>query len=313
MLPVEIVRVALFLIFVGAVYVYAFVVLIRRALKRPRGGWVRQFAERTAMVLALIGTGCILYARFIEPYRLSITHTKISSPKIATRARPIRIVRLSDIHSDATPRLEPALPDAVRQQNPDLILMTGDYFNSLEGLAVFRSCLTALAKIAPTYVVKGNWESDRFPRVRPFDGTEVHELEGNAVRLRVGESAIWVAGSSPRNKTALADLRQALAGLPPDEFKILLRHLPSAVSEAVDYKVDLFLTGHTHGGQVALPYYGALVTLSKLGKKLESGLYRFRGTWVYVNRGVGMDGGSLPRVRFWSPPELAVIEIESAE
>ena len=313
MLPAEIVRVALFLIFVGVVYAYALVAVIRRALKRPRGGSVRQFAERTTIVLALMGTGCILYARFIEPYRLSTTHTKISSAKIPTGARPIRIVHLSDIHSDATPRLEPALPDAVRQQNPDLILMTGDYFNSLEGLAVFRSCLSALAKIAPTYVVKGNWESGRFPRVRPFDGTEVHELDGNAVRLRVGEATIWLAGSSPRNRTALTDQRQALARIPPDEFKILLRHHPSAVFEAVDYGVDLFLTGHTHGGQVALPFYGALVTLSRLDKMLESGLYQFRGTWVYVNRGVGMDGGFLPRVRFWSPPELAVIEIEPAE
>ena len=310
MLPIEIVRVAFFLTVVGVVYVYALVFLIRRALKRPRGGSVRQFAGRTAIVLSLIGTGCILYARFIEPYRLSITHTKISSPKIPTGARPIRIVHLADIHSDATPRLEPALPDAVRQQNPDLILMTGDYFNSLKGLEVFRSCLTALAKIAPTYVVKGNWESDRFPRVRPFDGTEAHELEGTAVRLRVGETTLWLAGSSPRNKAAL---RQTLAGLPPDEFKILLRHHPSAVFEAADYGIDLLLAGHTHGGQVALPFYGALVTLSKLDKKLESGLYQFRGTSIYVNRGVGMDGDFLPRIRFWSPPELAVIEIESAE
>src|SRR3989442_3668130 len=215
MLPDEIIRVALFLILVGGIYVYASIVLIRRVLRRPRGGPLRQFAGHATIVLALIGTGCILYARFVEPYRLTITHTKISSSKIPTGARPIRIVHLSDIHSDATPRLEPALPDAVRQQNPDLILMTGDYFNSLEGLAVFRSCLSALAKIAPTYVVKGNWESGRFPRVRPFDGTEVHELDGNAVRLRVGEATIWLAGRSHRNMTDLTDLRQALAPIPP--------------------------------------------------------------------------------------------------
>src|SRR2546426_265858 len=131
MLPAEIVRVALFLIFVGVVYVYALMALLRRVLKRSCGGSMRQFAERTTIVLALMGTVCILYARFIEPYHLSITHTKIVSAKIPTGARPIRIVHLSDIHSDATPRLEPVLPDAVRQQNPDLILMTVDYFNSL--------------------------------------------------------------------------------------------------------------------------------------------------------------------------------------
>src|SRR5438093_8215262 len=210
MLPVEIVRLALFLIFVGVVYIYALIALLRRVLKRSRAGSLRQFAERTTIVLALIGTGCILYARFVEPYRLSITHTKISSPKIPSGARPIRIVHLSDIHSDATPRLEPALPDAVRQQNPDLILMTGDYFNSLKGLEVFRSCLTALTKIAPTYAVKGNWETGRFPRARPFDGTDAHELEGNAVRLRVGEGTIWLSGSGPPKKCAPGGLRVTL-------------------------------------------------------------------------------------------------------
>jgi hypothetical protein len=74
-------------------------------------------------------------------------------------------------------------------------------------------------------------------------------------------------------------------------------------------KVDLYCAGHTHGGQVALPLYGALITFSKYGKKYEAGLYREGETWLYVNRGIGMEGGSTPRVRFWAPPEVTVIEV----
>jgi predicted MPP superfamily phosphohydrolase len=67
--------------------------------------------------------------------------------------------------------------------------------------------------------------------------------------------------------------------------------------------------GHTHGGQIALPLYGALITFSKYVKRYEAGLYREGETWLYVNRGIGMEGGPVPRVRFWARPEVTVIEI----
>jgi len=76
--------------------------------------------------------------------------------------------------------------------------------------------------------------------------------------------------------------------------------------------VDLYCAGHTHGGQVALPFYGALVTFSKYGKRFETGLYRVGETRLYVSRGIGMEGGKIPRVRFCSRPEVTVIEIHPA-
>ena len=84
--------------------------------------------------------------------------------------------------------------------------------------------------------------------------------------------------------------------------------MPEVASE----HMDLYCAGHTHGGQVALPLYGALITLSKYGKRYEAGLYHEKDTWLYVNRGIGMDGGFAPRVRFWSVPELTVIDIRPA-
>src|SRR5262245_50393107 len=178
----EIARVVSFLILITVVYVHAVAVCVRMLLKRQKGGAFRRWRDRVTLLLALVGTGCILYARYYEPYHLSITPIRIASSKLPPGSRPIRVVHLSDIHSDATPRLELMLPDAVREQKPDFIVMSGDYFNSLKGLQVFRTCLTELTKIAPTYVVKGNWETDHWRDVRPFDGIPVHELDGNAVR-----------------------------------------------------------------------------------------------------------------------------------
>ena len=75
------------------------------------------------------------------------------------------------------------------------------------------------------------------------------------------------------------------------------------------HHVDLFLAGHTHGGQVALPFYGAIVTFSRFGKRFEAGLHRVANTWLYVNRGLGMEGGPAPRVRFCARPEVSVLEV----
>jgi hypothetical protein len=84
------------------------------------------------------------------------------------------------------------------------------------------------------------------------------------------------------------------------------------IYSSLRFHPDLYCSGHTHGGQIALPLYGALVVLSDCGKRFEAGLYRVRGTWLYVNRGIGMEGGPVLRVRFWSRPEVTVYELVPA-
>jgi hypothetical protein len=76
--------------------------------------------------------------------------------------------------------------------------------------------------------------------------------------------------------------------------------------------MDLYLCGHTHGGQVRLPFYGALVTFSRYGKKYEAGEYIVGNTVMYVNRGVGMENNA-PRIRFLTRPEVALIEVKPKE
>ena len=89
--------------------------------------------------------------------------------------------------------------------------------------------------------------------------------------------------------------------------RILLYHAPDLMVEASQHEVDLYLCGHTHGGQVRLPGYGAILTSSQLGKRYEMGLYRSGRTQMYVSRGVGLEGLSAPRVRFLAPPEITLV------
>ncbi|NLS79233.1 MAG: metallophosphoesterase [Chloroflexi bacterium] len=102
-------------------------------------------------------------------------------------------------------------------------------------------------------------------------------------------------------------LQIALEGAPEDAVTILLAHSPDIISEVSGMKVDLALSGHTHGGQVRLPILGPLYINTTLGRRYNQGLFRFADSWLYVNRGVGTRG--LP-IRFLCPPELTIISLE---
>jgi hypothetical protein len=90
-----------------------------------------------------------------------------------------------------------------------------------------------------------------------------------------------------------------------------LYHSPDLAEAAAQAGVDLYLAGHTHGGQVRLPGWGALVTMSAYGKRFEAGQYRLGPTTLYVSRGIGLEGLRLPRVRFLCPPEIVSIQLSA--
>ena len=264
--------------------------------------WLRGIA----FTLAVAGVLCILYGRFIEPYWLSVTYNRIETPKLPTGMRPLRVVHISDLHSDPEPRLEEQLPERIAEQQPDIIVFTGDTLNTAKGLPVARKCLSRLAGIAPTFVVRGNWDAWYWRHQNLFEGTGVRELAGEASEVTINGFTFYVAGAGVGDEKEIESL---LDNLPPNAFKIFLYHYPDEIMTASAHGADLYCAGHTHGGQVALPFYGALITFSKFGKRFESGLYRVRDTWLYVNRGIGMEGGTAPRVRFFARPEISVIEV----
>ena len=305
----DLVRVLLFLLAVGAVYVLAALALLRTIRDRRRGGLspgrVTRWARRALLALAGLGLLCMAYARFIEPYWLEVRHVRITSRRLPKDARPIRIVHVSDLHCDPAPRLEERLPGTVAAERPDLIVFTGDAINAREGLPVFRRCMARLAAIAPTFGVTGNWDERFWVGLPLFAGTGVRELKGEAARVDVAGTTVWVAGIPAWGADRID---RALASVPPGSFTVLLHHYPEDVEAAAERPVDLCCAGHIHGGQVALPLYGALVTLSRTGKTHEAGLYRVKDAWLHVSRGVGMEGGAAPRVRFCARPEVTVIE-----
>ena len=309
MLPEETIRVGLFLAFVFGVYAVAGLFLVeaiaRKVRKLPPASGRIRFVRRGAYLAAGAGVLCFAWGYFVEPYWLEVRRVTVPSAKVPAGSRGIRIVHISDLHCDPKPRLEERLPGVIAAQRPDLIVFTGDALNSPAGLPIFQRCMRELSAVAPLFCVKGNWDSAGRGR-RIFDGTGARELDGTRERLEVDGVPVQVCGVAFGREARIAPLLREASR---EELTVFLHHYPDEIHVAAEAGADLYCAGHTHGGQVALPFYGALVTLSRFGKRFEGGLYRVGGTWLNVNRGIGMEGGRAPRVRFAARPEVTVIEV----
>mgnify|MGYP001311866743 CR=1 FL=1 len=299
----------LFLAVVASVFVGATTLLLRRLLGRTPSPHPAAVAGRwTVYLLALGGLLCVLYG-FLEPYWPEVTYVTIPSRRMPPGAR-FRIAQISDLHCEAVPRIEGVLPELVAAQSPDAIVFTGDAINRIEGLPIFRDCMTQLARIAPTFAVRGNWDVLRWKDADLFGGTGVTVLDKGAVPVRAGGAEVWIAGARLFAEWLPA---AALEQAPRHAPRVLLYHLPQGIKAAAADGADLCLVGHVHGGQVRLPGYGALVALSPFNKKYEAGLYRVKDTWLYVNRGIGLQGDAAPRVRFLCRPEITILDLVPEE
>jgi predicted MPP superfamily phosphohydrolase len=303
----ETARITVFLALVASVYAAAALLTLRLVIQR-RFGRAPHRGERGVRLavfgLALLGFGCAGYAAWVEPRWLATERVTVTSPR--WRGAPLRIVHISDLHSEEVVGLEAKLPAVIGAEHPDLIVFTGDSLNTPAGLPTFKRCMSELARIAPVVAVRGNWDVWYWSALDLFEGTGALELTSSSVVLPIRGNQVWIGGLSVEREGALRDL---VGAAPSGALRVLLHHYPDEVVNAAAVGVDLYLAGHTHGGQIALPFYGALVTLSKFGKRFESGLSRVGATWEYTNRGIGMEGGSAPRVRFAARPEVTVIEV----
>lgn len=303
-------RLAILLWFVLTIVIGQFIVLVvwlaERFGKETKNSQFAQPKVRLTFTLlfALLSL-CTLYAAFVEPNWLEVTKVDLTTAKLPEGIW-LTIVQLSDLHSTGQERLEKRLPKIVNDTHPDLICLTGDYLNSHNGVPVVQKLVRQLKAKHGIFAVMGNWDVWYFADVPIFEGTQVEVLDGEGVRLKVNGCWVYIAGISVGNEGAL---EQSLRKQQPTDFTVLLYHSPDLIENAAKLGVDLYLSGHTHGGQeVALPFYGAIITLSRYGKRFERGLHQVSSTTMYVNRGIGFEGGFLP-LRFCSRPEVTVFQI----
>jgi len=272
-----------------------------------------------ALFQALLSAVAI-YATWIEPFRVGVTQKQYQPPNWRGSS-PLRILHISDVHFEGRSPREKALLEYVTALKPDLILMTGDYLNlsSVHAPAAqdgARQLLRRLHAPLGVYAVTGSPVVD-VDYVVPgiFEGLDIHWLIDDTVSIEHAGNTIQLLGvrttyNEARDAEALTRLMQATSG---DAFTLLLYHTPDLMPVAVQLGVDLYLCGHTHGGQIRLPFYGALATSSRWGKRYEMGLYREGKSTLYVSRGLGMEGLGAPRARLLAPPEIILWTFDHAQ
>lgn len=280
-------------------------------MKISRRGFLKALGQG---VLGSAAAGAVYgYSTEIEPDWLTVEQVKIPLKKLKPALEGFKIVQLSDIHLHPYTQLE-FVQKAIAKANtlqPDLVVLTGDYV--LESAASIFELAPALAGLNAKYGIftsLGNhdlWTNAEVV-LAGLRQAGLPVLVNDGVALGVGSDLLYLAGLDDGWSGQL-DLTAALAKLPKDVPAILLAHEPDLADNfALDGRISLQLSGHSHGGQVRLPGIGAPI-LPYLGRKYDQGLYRVRDMWVYTNRGIGL--GPVPN-RFNCPPEITEITLVGA-
>ncbi len=335
---------AISLAYVDLVVVAPLVAAISLARARAEGvtRGARTLLWCVALALPLVG----VYASFVEPFRLVEERVEVVLPPERAPREPLRIAVLADLQSR---EVDEHLREAVRRAmafEPHLILLPGDLIQEeseeayLRVVDDFRALLAPLHAPLGVYFALGNTDTPHLVG-RALEGTNVRLLENESVELEFAGKRVLVGGAGfmPHAKRTRAfvegfDRRES------DELRILVAHYPdtllvvrsqSNLSHAAQRigrperdggvgqialapydqpGIDLAVAGHTHGGQVQIPLFGAPLTLSSVPRDVGSGgLHELEGRRIYVSRGVGCERGAAPRIRFLCPPEVSLLTL----
>ncbi len=215
-------------------------------------------------------------------------------------------------------RREEKLIDEVSALAPDIIVLTGDYVNidykfDPQTHADTRAVLSQLSAPYGVYAITGSPPVDVPEAMNAvFTGLNIQVLDNEILPISLPNADLYLIGitvsGNLRNDREM--LTEMMSTLPDEAYTLLLYHSPDLMESAAASGVDLYLAGHTHGGQIRLPFYEAMITSSVYGKEFEMGRYSRAETTLYVSRGIGMEGLELPRVRFLAPPEIVLIQLE---
>ena len=248
-----------------------------------------------------------VWAIFIEPNLLFVKHYRIKNENLSG----IRIVFASDFHlrKNQEYRLKQVIKK-INEQKPDILLLGGDFIDginleksfSLQKTAIYLSKINAPYGI---YCVLGNheyWSEDTaLKEILIKHGISVLSNENKLIKVR--GKKLYISGVED-SSSAEPDIDKALKNI--GQNVIVLTHSPDIFPKVPD-SVFLTLAGHTHGGQVHLPFYGALFIPSEFGKRYSDGLIIEGKKKMIVTRGIGT---STIHIRFNCPPEIIVIDFE---
>jgi predicted MPP superfamily phosphohydrolase len=249
-----------------------------------------------------------IWSFLIEPNMLRVQKYQIQNKNLAG----LKVVFAGDFHVKKyqEKRLQKVIK-TINAQNPDIVLLIGDYinehdFNATLPLPKITNYLSQIKSKYGVYSVLGNhdWLANGEKVTEALTESNIKVLANSNIKVNVGDKNIYIAGVEDL-QTRMPNVFKALIG--SSKPVILLTHTPDIFS-MVPESVDLTLAGHVHGGQVRLPFVGALIVPSQYGNKYSQGLIEEDNKKMIVTRGIGT---SILPVRFNCPPEIDVIEFKN--
>jgi predicted MPP superfamily phosphohydrolase len=245
-----------------------------------------------------------------EANTLTVEDISIKLERLPAKLEGFRIVHLSDTHHSSFTDLE-HISRAVQMANelqPDVVLLTGDYVShDPDYIAPVADVLGQLTSEFGTYACLGNHDhwTDAELVTHLLRGEGITVLINEGIRFQAKDASFWLAGVDDY-MAGKTDVQAALHGSFPDEMKVLLAHNPLVFRQSVRAKIDLTLSGHTHGGQIKMrdPERRILPR-----RKLSSGLHHRKDSQIYITRGIGT---VVVPARYQCPPEISLIQLHSA-
>lgn len=268
------------------------------------------------IILALIAAAA---AFLIKDSRedLEISRYEVKSQKLPESFDGFKIVQLSDLHGAEFGEDGMELVEKVKELEPDIIALTGDFVTDEGDLAAVEKLAARLVKLCPVYFISGNHEfgSGLAVKVRNIlERAGVKYLSNEYLTISRGEDEILLGGVE--DPLAYADmlspdeLAQKMNDAAPDAFKILLGHRNYWMTEYPELPVDLIFCGHAHGGLIRIPGVGGLIgTDRRLFPDFDAGEYNNGRYTLIVSRGLG---NSVPIPRIFNRPEIVCVELSSA-
>lgn len=268
------------------------------------------------IILALIAAAA---AFLIKDSRedLEISRYEVNSKKLPESFDGFKIVQLSDLHGAEFGEDGMELVEKVKELEPDIIALTGDFVTDEGDLAAVEKLAARLTELCPVYFVSGNHEfgSGLAIKVRNIlERAGVKYLSNEYLTISRGEDEILLGGVE--DPLAYADmlspdeLAQKMNDAAPDAFKILLGHRNYWMTEYPELPVDLIFCGHAHGGLIRIPGVGGLIgTDRRLFPDFDAGQFNNGRYTLIVSRGLG---NSVPIPRVFNRPEIVCVELSSA-
>ena len=287
-----------FLIITGVVLVDLFLHYRWRVKKRRR---------LVLLITSLLSLAWLLvfYGSFVEPRMLLVKHENVS-----VLNNSIRAALISDIHVGPYKRsgwVEKIVKIANREK-PDVIFLLGDYIMGVEGKVEDLLALGQLEAPLGVFAILGNhdYQNNRSAEVETaLKNLGITVLRNSSTKIVLSDgSDLFLAGVGDFWYDGMVSA--AVDGLSSSDQVILLAHNPDTILDSSVKIADLVLSGHTHGGQIRLPFFGAMFVPTKIGEYFGKGKFLINGISLFITSGTGEMG---PRARLFNPPEVAVLEL----